>query len=74
MGDTSIDSPAQRVLVSVTTAVLVGLIDGLLVLVGGTAFSDAAVFAGWTALLWAPIVFVGTLLYDVYKKRRVRRG
>ncbi|MEW2389323.1 hypothetical protein AB0933_13285 [Streptomyces venezuelae] len=74
MSDTSIDSLTQRILVSVATAVIVGLIAGLLVLVGGTPFSDAAVFVGWTALLWAPIVFVGTLLYDTYKKRRTQRG
>lgn len=74
MGDTSIDSLTQRVLVSVTTAIVLGLVAGLLVLVGGTPFSGAVVFAGWTALLWAPIVFVGTLLYDTYKKRRTQRG
>ncbi|MGV2919616.1 hypothetical protein [Streptomyces alfalfae] len=35
MGDTGIDSFTQRVIVSVATAIFVGLIAGLLVLVGG---------------------------------------
>ncbi|CAM5332324.1 hypothetical protein SALBM135S_00047 [Streptomyces alboniger] len=70
MGDSRIGGPLRRILVSVATAIAVGLVAGLLILVGGTAFADSAMYAGWTALIWIPVIFVGALLYDTYKRRR----